>query len=223
MNHDDLDKRVSAYVDGALRGTKREQLEREFEADSLLVQQVTRSRALGRLVREAWLEGPPAPSPEYLIAAIRPALAEIDRERAARPTWQRAFEAFAARLAASLRPSPAFATATAVAFVAALALMPRLDMTDGLLAGSLSKLAADRPPQTARVTGESSSGVTPLRQPAIFLPASLDFGTEGIGSVYDISPGRPAMLFRAKDGSTTLWLIENGDLSFRFPSSEGWG
>jgi hypothetical protein len=219
VKHDDLEKRVSAYVDGALRGPKREQLERELAGDSLLAQQVTRSRALGRLVREAWTEGPPAPSPEYLLSAIRPALAEIDRERNARPVWQRALDAAFARIAAAVRPSPAFATAAAVAFVAALALMPRLEVANGLLSGNLVNPGSN--PAEARVTSESSP--LPPTSPSTFLPASIDFGTEGIGSVYDLSPGRPAVLFRAKDGSTTLWLIDEGDHSSRFPASGGWG
>jgi hypothetical protein len=41
--------------------------------------------------------------------------------------------------------------------------------------------------------------------------------------VYDVSPGRSAVLFQSGDGSTTLWLIEDGDLSFRFGSGEDWG
>ena len=35
--------------------------------------------------------------------------------------------------------------------------------------------------------------------------------------------GRPAVLFRGKDGSTTLWLIDEGDLSYRLDASGGWG
>ncbi len=225
MKHDELEKRVSAYVDGALRGPKREQLERELGADSLLAQQVTRSRALGKLVREAWTEGPTAPAPEYLLAAIRPTLAEIDRERNARPAWQRALDSVFARVAAALRPSPAFATAAAVAFVAALALMPRLDLTKGMLDGNLLNLGQA---QQARVTSDSPTAAAPASGPYLspsttFLPAGVDFPNDGVGNVYDLSPGRPAVLFRAKDGSTTLWLIDEGDLSMRFLSSEGWG
>ena len=208
MKHDDLDKRVSAYVDGALRGAKRDQLERELEADSHLARQVDRSRALGRLVRDAWNEGPAAPAPEFLIAAIRPALAEIDRERNMRPGWQRALDSVFARLTASWLPSPAFATATAVAFVAALALMPRFELTSGMLDGSLFKLHASAPqelPFSAAVGGVTA---TPM-----FSPAQAGWSAEAPPTL-DVAPNRPAMLFHSTDGSSTLWLIDPGDLSF---------
>ena len=209
MKHDDLDKRVTAYVDGAVRGAKREQFERELEGDSRLAQQVDRSRALGRLVREAWSEGPAAPAPEFLLAAIRPALAEIDRERNLRPAWQRVLDSVFARFTVNLWPSPAFATATAVAFVAALALMPRFELTNGMLDGSLFKLGATAPqalPFSAAVGGATSS--TPL-----FSPAQAGWSAEAPPTL-DVAPSRPAMLFHSTDGSSTLWLMDPADLSF---------
>jgi anti-sigma factor RsiW len=221
LNHDDLEKRVSAYIDGALRGSKRELLERELDADPTLAKQVDRSRALGRLVREAWNEGPAAPPTEFLLAAIRPALAEIDRERNARPAWQRGLDSLVARFGAALRPSPALATAAAFAFVAALTLLPRFDMTNGMLDGSIFNLRANRAAETAQVSSTQSSG---LLQSSPLFPQSapVNFGSEGFSSVYDVSPHRPAVLFHGKDGSLTLWLIEDGDMSFRFGSG-GWG
>ena len=214
MKHDDLEKRVSAYVDGALRGSKRERLERELDNDSRLADQVTRSRALGRLVREAWTEGPVAPAPEFLLAAIRPALAEIDRERNAQPTWQRALDSFLAQVTAALRPSPALATAAACAFVAALTLIPRYEATNGLLS---THLPIPEPPQVAADSGPNQS--SPL-----FPSMPADFTAEGTSGVYDLSPvRRPAVLFHSQDGSSTLWLIDDGDLSFRLGSAEGWG
>ena len=195
---------------------KRDQLERELEADSHLARQVDRSRALGRLVRDAWNEGPAAPAPEFLLAAIRPALAEIDRERNARPAWQRALDSVFARFTVTLWPSPAFATATAVAFVAALALMPRFELTNGMLDGSLFKLHASAPqalPLSAAVGGVTS---TPL-----FSPAQAGWSAEALPTL-DVAPNRPAMLFHSTDGSSTLWLIDPGDLSF-LDSLGGWG
>lgn len=221
MKHDDLEKRVSAYVDGALRGPKREQLERELDRDSVLARQVDRSRALGRLVREAWNEGPPAPAPDFLIAAIRPALAEIDRERNARPAWQRSLDSFFAHVAGALRPSPALATAAAFAFVAALTLMPRFELTNGMLDGSIFNLGASGATQAALAPSLQGSEVN--QSSPLFPQEQVDFSTDGSGSVYDVSPGRPAVLFHGKDGSMTLWLIDGGDLSFRFGSAEGWG
>jgi anti-sigma factor RsiW len=219
LKHDDLDKRVSAYIDGALRGPKRERLEREMDSDSTLAVQVSRSRALGRLVRESWNEGPPAPAPEFLLAAIRPAMAEIDRERNARPTWQRGLDSLLGRLIAALRPSPAFAMATAVAFFGALAFLPRFEATNGMLDGSMFNLASHS--QEISSTSDSS----PLTQSVpLFQTAPVDFSADGSTTgVYDVAPGRPAVLFRGKDGSTTLWLIEDGDLSFRLERAGGWG
>jgi anti-sigma factor RsiW len=222
LKHDDLDKRVSAYIDGALRGPKRERLEREFDGDAHLAKQVDRSRALGRLVREAWNEGPAAPAPDFLLASIRPVLAEIDRERNARPAWQRGIDSFFARFAAALRPSPALATAAAVAFVAALTLMPRFDMTTGMLGGSISHLLGE--PVTVAESPITSSSTVTQSIPLTFPSQQVDFSADGFSSgVYDVSPGRPAVLFQGKDGSTTLWLIDRGDLSLLLDSAEGWG
>jgi len=215
LKHDDLDKRVSAYVDGALRGSKREQLERELDGDSRLNEQVARSRGLARLVREAWTEGPAAPPPEFLIAAIRPALFEIDRERRMRPSWQRSLESFVARVGFSLRPSPSLAAAAAFAFVAALAIVPRLDVGKGLLQGSLVQPAA-LTDQSASMPSTSGAGLIP------FHTTPTDFTVDGSGSLYDVSPGRPAVVFHGRDGSTTLWLIDEGDLSQR-TGVGGWG
>jgi anti-sigma factor RsiW len=218
LKHDDLDKRVSAYVDGVLRGAKRDQLERELQLDERLARQVTRSRALGRAVREAWTEGPPAPAPEYLLAAIRPALAEIDRERRARPGWQRKLERMLAQFGDSLRPSPALAAAAAFAFVVALAVVPRLDATRGLMAGNYASTAqpASASPASSYTSSPASLAVGP------FGTMPTDFSTDGSGSVYDVAPGRPAVLFRGKDGSVTLWIIDEGDLSYRLGAGD-WG
>ena len=83
MKSTDLEKRVSAYLDGALAEARRDRLERELEQDPELRKQLDRSRALAQLVREAWTEGPPAPAPDVLLAALRPQLAAISRERRA--------------------------------------------------------------------------------------------------------------------------------------------
>ncbi|MFI5315722.1 MAG: hypothetical protein ACHQ6T_08470 [Myxococcota bacterium] len=205
-----MDKRVSAYVDGALRGAKREQLERELDTDSQLAEQVRRSRALGRIAREAWTEGPAAPSPEFTLAAIRPALAEIDRERKARPFWLRELDALLGRVGDALRPSPLLAAAAAVAFVAALTVMPRLDIANGALDGRI-------PGASLGVTvAPPGAGQSHARAAAPVIPSMfVDFTADGLGSVRDLSPGRPAVLFHSGDGSNVLWLIDEGELSYR--------
>ena len=106
MKSGDLDKRLSAYLDGALADSKRERLERELERDPALQKQLKRSQALGSLVREAWTEGPAAPPPDFLIAALRPQLAAIARERRARPPGSASLEQARVRLASWFGPVP---------------------------------------------------------------------------------------------------------------------
>jgi anti-sigma factor RsiW len=215
--HDDLEKRVSAYVDGALRGAKREEFEREVDGDARMAAQIRRSRALSRLVREAWTDGPLAPSPDFLLATIRPALAEIDRERSARPAWQRNFDSALSRLSAVLRPSPVLAAAAAFAFVAALAIMPRLQVGTAMQTNLVAP-APTNASETAQASGSSVASPTPLS------PSELvGFTVDGPGSVYDVWPGRPAVLIQSGDGSTTLWVIDDGDLSFQLGSARRWG
>ena len=213
MKYEKFDKRISAYADGALRGPKRAELEQELERDPKLAAQLDRSRALGRLVREAWSEGPAAPSPDFLLASIRPALAQIDRERRAQPSWQRTLEIALARIGAALRPSPALATAAVAAFVLALAILPQPELQG--LEGSLSAHS-----ESASLTRELVH--MPPAPDAFSLSVPADFSAE-LDNVYDVSPGRPAVLFQSGDGSTTLWLIEDGDQSFRFSSGQDWG
>ena len=218
MTHDELDKRVSAYVDGALRGAKREQLEREMDTDARLAGQVQRSRALGKLVRAAWTEGPAAPSPDFLLAAIRPALAEIDRERSARPAWQRRVDSAFARLGAALRPSPVFATAAAFAFVLALTVLPRLDI------GTAVQTNFAGPAAQTPVEGSSVSGQRTAMPAEPIVPSSqAGFTADGPDGVYYVWPDRPAVLLHTPDGSNTLWLIDDGDLSLRLHSARRWG
>ena len=217
MKYEKFDRRVSAYADGALRGPKRAQLEEELERDPLLAAQLDRSRALGRLVREAWSEGPAAPSPDFILASIRPALAQIDRERRAQPSWQRTLELALARIAAALRPSPALATAAVAAFVLALAILPHDPLPGGLGANVFE---ASQHAQSASLTRELVH--MPPAPDAFSLSVPADYSAD-LDNVYDLSPGRPAVLFQSGDGSTTLWLIEDGDMSFRFGSGGDWG
>jgi len=217
LKQEKFDKRVSAYADGALRGPKRARLEEELERDSQLAAQLDRSRALSRLVREAWSEGPAAPSPDFILASIRPSLAQIDRERRARPSWQRALDVALARIGAALRPSPALATAAVAAFVFALAILPHEPLPGGLGANIFA--AAPQHVESASLTRERVHQPPPPDAFSLSVPA--DYSAD-LDNVYDVSPGRPAVLFQSGDGSTTLWLIEDGDMSFRVGAG-GWG
>ena len=220
MKSGDLDKRLSAYLDGALADAKRERLEREIEREPALQAQLRRTQSLGSLVREAWCEGPAAPAPEFLIATLRPQIAAIARERRARPSWQRGLERARLRLAGWFGPMPLAASAAA-AFLVALAILPRTngpipEMTGGPIAAAPSSSFPAFPV-------DLTSSQTPRQGPQIpFDP--VNFSRDGAASLYDLSPGEnPAMLFQNDDGSTLLWLLDQDDLSFRLEQMDRWG
>jgi len=76
-------RHLAAYRDGALGDASRARTERRLESDPDARRELGELDALGTAVRSAWNEGPPAPRTDHLIAALRPELARIDRERAA--------------------------------------------------------------------------------------------------------------------------------------------
>jgi anti-sigma factor RsiW len=207
-----IDKRVSAYADGALDGARRARLERELEEDAELREGLQRTQALGRLVRDAWNEGPPAPSADFLLASLRSELAAIDRERRAQPAWQQALERARGALGRWLGPVP-IATSAAAAFLLALLVMP----------GAMSPVGG----VTAALPAAPAASIEPVvlpqsraPRPAGGLFAPADFS----GSIYDVSPSeRPAMLFQGKDGSTMLWLLDDDGLSYFLESMDRWG
>jgi anti-sigma factor RsiW len=217
----DLDKRLSAYQDGALADSKRERLERDLERDPALQKQLKRSRALAGLVREAWTEGPAAPPPEVLLSALRPHLAAITRERREQPAWQRTLEQARIRFSSWFGPVP-LATSAAAAFVLALALLPRTNVQDSSFTASLplsQTRTQSAPAQPLRMRMPSTQFMVP-RMP--FAPANLS--QDSAAGVYDLSPGeRPAMIFQNEDGSTMLWLLQEDDLSGLFKRMDRWG
>jgi hypothetical protein len=110
-----LERAIEAYRDGALSPRRRRKIEGILERDGDAQRHLEEGRALGRLIRQAWNEGPPSPPPERFLAAIRADLQRIDAERARsrrsrrlvlRPVW--------------LRPLPYLACAAAAALVIAL-------------------------------------------------------------------------------------------------------
>lgn len=221
MKSGDLDKRLSAYLDDALAVAKRDRFERELERDPALQKQLKRSQALGSLVREAWTEGPAAPPPEFLIAALRPQLAAISRERRARPAWERALEDARLWLSRWIHPVP-LATSAAAAFLLAIALLPRPDGSIQDLSASLSTLQS--PPTQAPALGFAPAA--PPRSPfgfrSPFAPANLS--RDAAAGIYDVSPGEyPAMLLQNEDGSTLLWLLEDDGLSLLMERLDRWG
>jgi len=87
-----LEKRLETYRDGMASARERARLEKLLAKDPEATAHLHTTEWLGRNVREAWSEGPPAPSAERILTAIRPALRRIDAERAserdARPSWR---------------------------------------------------------------------------------------------------------------------------------------
>ena len=111
-----LEKWLDAFRDGALSETQMRRAERRLAADPESAGRVAETEQLGRAVRSAWSDGPRSPSPEYLIAALRPELTRIDAELGVR---QR-LAAFLERLVADARaalPSPAVAAGACAALL----------------------------------------------------------------------------------------------------------
>ncbi len=212
MKSSDLDKRLSAYLDGALSDGKRDRFERELDGDPALQRQLKRGKALSHLVREAWTDGPAAPPTEFLIAALRPQLAAISRERRARPAWQQALERARVRLSSWLGPTP-LATSAVAAFLLALAILPRPIGTPPDLGAVLPSAQPPLGLMPAPAAPATHSRPRVMRMP--LAPASLS--QDSAAGVYDVSPGEsPAMIFQDEDGSTLLWLLEGDDLSMLF-------
>ena len=219
MKTGDLDKRLGAYLDGALEKTKRDRFERELEGDPMLQKQLKRGQALSVLVREAWTEGPDAPTPEFLIAALRPQLAAIARERRERPLWQQALERARLRLANWFGPMP-LATSALAAFLLAIALLPQ---PTGPTPGLPAELPTGQPRLVSTPQSSAPASHTRVGFPDMPLaPANLS--PDAAAGVYDLAPGeRPAMIFQGEDGSTILWLLPDDDLSLLFERTDRWG
>jgi anti-sigma factor RsiW len=212
-----MDKRVSAYVDGALAGARRARLERDLERDPALREALQRTQTLGRLVRDSWSEGPPAPPTDYLIASLRTELHAIDRERRARPAWQQALERARVTVGHWLGPMP-IATSALAAFLLAIAFLPRTSDPFGDVSAQL--LSPPAPSATVHTFRPAEMSRPPART-SVFAPA--DYSTDS-GAIYDVSPGeRPAMIFQGKDGSTVLWLLDDDGLSRFLGSLDLWG
>ena len=101
------ERQLGAYRDGELSARMRQRIEQQLNSDPESEQEVQRLEMLSKAVREAWTEGPPAPSPALLINALRPAMRRVDEELAARSLWRQLRE----RFADVLRPVPVTALA----------------------------------------------------------------------------------------------------------------
>ncbi len=207
-----FERSIEAYRDGALSRPKRERLERRLRQDREGERHLRRTRALGSIVRETWNDGPAAPSPEYVMAALRPAMAAIDAERRAAPGWARAL----GRVASWVNPIPA-ALVTAAAAIALFILLPTTtpQAPDSAPAGALS---ASSEPAAPGIEAVAFS-----RMPAVFengVARNVGFPH----SIYDLAQGeRPLMLFEADDGATVIWLLADAESPGDLPDVEAWG
>lgn len=216
MTRNQLLKRLSAFGDGALANGRKARIARALERDPELSQHLARQRALGRLVRESWNDGPPAPPTDYLIAALRPQLAQVDRERRAQPLTVRLIERLRSRGTGWLRPAP-LGLSAATAFLIALALLPRAQLS------GTTATATWLSPQRAAQFFEPAQSASREPRHAPYAPAAFPWNDSAAG-IYDLAPGeRPAMLFHSADGTTMLWLLEEDDLSFDFANLDRWG
>jgi hypothetical protein len=137
---------------------------------------------LTRLVREAWSDGPPAPSVDRLLAALRPGVARIDRELEelgeARPAWLSVLRGLFAPAAVG-----GLAGAAAVAVLA----LVMLQGESGV----------------APTIGATAQG--PLTTAAV-LPAADD-----ASPITDLHSSQPLLVFEGDDGATVIWVVEGND------------
>jgi hypothetical protein len=196
-----LEKQVGAYRDGALSEGQADAVRRRLESDPQAREELARHESLGRLTREAWREGPPAPSAELLIAALRPAMARIDEELE---------EKRSSRRRGWFVPVPLLAVGAAAAVVAALLLQP---------AALPEPLGSARAPGlVARAENPAPLAVEPIAdaaQVAEELP------------VYELAQGDAPLLVFEDDGTTFIWLLEepkrsDDDLSSLTIAHGGW-
>jgi len=183
MSRRRLEKQIAAYRDGALAGPEAEAMRRQLASDPEARLELARHEALGRLTREAWREGPPAPSPDLLIAALRPAMSRVDAELA---------ESRSARWRGWFAPVPI----AALGAVAAAALAVAVLRPDGA-----SGPSAPAVPQVMALAAEPSS-------PSTSLPAALTSEPADEIPVYDLAQGDSPLMVFENDGTTFIWLIE---------------
>ena len=208
-----VERKIEAYRDGALSRSEGERVERMLRRDLSGERHLRQTEALGCMVREAWTEGPPGPTPEYLIGALRPAMSRVDTERAAAPLSERMLE----QLVSWARPAATAGVACAAA-VALFLLLPsstpqRPDSSTG------AGLAA-----TPRTPAPGIETVALSQQmPAVFENGvALNVGVPQ--SIYDLAQGeRPLMLFEADDGATVIWLLADAIRPGDLEAGGGWG
>ena len=157
MRRGRLERQLGAYRDGELSPEQREGLAERLERDAGTGRLLARGEALGRVVREAWTDGPPAPDTEHLLASLRPGFARVDAEiESGHGAWTTAI-----RRAFAVSPTPALAGA-ATLVVAALLLFS-LPTTDAIPVAdaepTIFALGGDYPLLVFEAEGEDAATV----------------------------------------------------------------
>ncbi len=80
MRRKRLERQLDALRDGLLDEREAREIERLLSSPSDAGRHLRHTSALGSAVREAWRDGPEAPAPERILAALRPEIARIDSE-----------------------------------------------------------------------------------------------------------------------------------------------
>jgi len=195
------ERRLEAYRDGMLGPRERESVEHLLERDEECAHYLERSSKLGSMIRDAWTEGPPAPSSERFLAAIAPEIRRIDIERA---TPRHRFSSTLRRLGRTLRASwvPAgFATAAAAA-----ALVMAIGAPDQ--SSSLQSAAAP------------SAAVAPTLVASADAAAPVD--PSWSSAVYDLAPEEAPLMIYENDGSVVILVGENNSTDPGDISSVAW-
>ena len=116
MRRGRLERQLGAYRDGELSRERREGLAERLERDADTGRLLARGEALSRVVREAWIDGPPAPDTERILAGLRPEFARVDAEiESGHGAWTTPI-----RQAFAVSPTPALAGAAALVVAALL-------------------------------------------------------------------------------------------------------
>ena len=138
-----LERQIEAYRDGSLSEREVKKLEARLESDPDAALHLRKSKALARAVHASWTEGPEAPSPEMMIAALRPHLHRIDREFKAQPSWLRFFDS--ARQSVQAVPGFALAAACALAMLYFVPAATVQNLPDSTAAASVTEMQVENP------------------------------------------------------------------------------
>ncbi|MEE8559055.1 MAG: hypothetical protein V3T14_14320 [Myxococcota bacterium] len=140
-----LRRRLEALRDGALPLDVARRLSESLRDDPLATRILQETEVLGRAVREAWRDGPPAPDPERLIAKLRPGLARIDRELAGRGGARQLLD----RLVSWPPRVPTLVTGVMAAALALVVLLPPLLRTSPVLVEPTTQVLSLRQKENA--------------------------------------------------------------------------